>query len=59
MSGAPGQLRDRAAAFGQALTEVTRRAEEVFVTQLAVIGRVEQEFLGKVAEALPRAWRDA
>ncbi len=56
MSGAPGQLRDRAAAFGQALAEASRRADEVFVAQLATLDAVERDFLARAPEACRAAW---
>lgn len=56
MSGAPGQLRDRAAALGQTVTEAARRSDEVFVAQLATLDAVEREIIVRAPEVCRAAW---
>ena len=56
MSGSPEQLRTQATAFGQAVEEARRRAEEAFAAQQATLDRIEQEFVQKAPEACRSAW---
>ena len=56
MSGAPGQLRDRAEAFGQSVAEASRKAEEVFASQLATIDTVEREIIARAPDVCRAAW---
>ncbi len=56
MTGAPGHLRDRADAFGKALAEVAQRAEAAFAAELAVVDRVEQDFLTRAPAMFRHLW---
>ncbi len=56
MSGAPGQLRDRAAAFGQSVAAAAQQAEAVYAAQRATLDTVEREFLLRAPEACRAAW---
>ncbi len=56
MSGAPGQLRDRAVAFGQCVAEAARRSDEVFATSLSTLDAVEREIVARAPEVCRSAW---
>lgn len=56
MSGAPGQLRDRAAAFGQSVAAAAEQADAVYAAQRATLDTVEREFLLRAPEACRAAW---
>ncbi len=56
MSGAPGQLRDRAAAFGQSVAAAAQQAEAVYAAQRATLDTLEREFLLRAPEACRAAW---
>jgi hypothetical protein len=56
MSGAPGQLRDRAAAFGQSVAAAAEQAEAVYAAQRVTLDTVEREFLLRAPEACRAAW---
>jgi len=56
MTGAPGHLRERADALGRALAEASRRAEAAFAHELAVVERVEQDFLARAPGAFRHLW---
>ena len=56
MSGAPGQLRDRAAAFGQSVAAAAQQADAVYAAQRATLDTVEREFLLRAPEACRAAW---